>query len=51
MATDLALCATKVTAQAIGKSMASLVVQEQHLWFNLTEIRDGEKMADVCIRG
>ncbi|KAL0154447.1 hypothetical protein M9458_048710, partial [Cirrhinus mrigala] len=31
-ATDLALRATKATAQAIGRSMASLVVLERHLW-------------------
>ncbi len=31
-ATDLALRATKTTAQAIGRSMASLVVLERHLW-------------------
>lgn len=28
--TDLALCATKATAQTIGRSMASLVVLECH---------------------
>lgn len=44
-ATDLALRATKATAQAVGKTMASLVVLERHLWLNLTEIRDAEKMA------
>ncbi len=38
-ATDLALRATKTTAQAIGRSMASLVVLERHLWLTLTEIR------------
>ncbi len=43
--TDLALCATKVTTQAVGKAMASLVVLERHLWLNLTDIRDAEKMA------
>ncbi len=37
-ATDLALRATKTTAQAIGRSMASLVVLERHLWLTLTEI-------------
>lgn len=40
-ATDLALHATKATAQAIGKAMANLVVLEHHFWLNLTEIRDG----------
>ncbi len=44
-ATDLALRATKVMMQALGKAMASLVVLERHLWLNLTDIRDAEKMA------
>ncbi len=35
-ATDLALRATKMTAQAIGRSMASLVVLKRHLWLKLT---------------
>ncbi len=43
-ATDLALHATKTTAQAIGRSMASLVVLERHLWLTLTEIKDAEKV-------
>lgn len=37
-ASDLALSATKTTAQAIACVMASLVVLESHLWLNLTEI-------------
>ncbi len=45
MAPDLALCTTKVTAQAITKAMASLVVLERHQCLSLTEIRDAEKMA------
>ncbi|ROL50609.1 hypothetical protein DPX16_23879 [Anabarilius grahami] len=44
-ATDLALRATKATTQAIGRSMASLVVLERHLWLNLTEIKDQDKTA------
>ncbi len=44
--TDLALRTMKATAQAIGKTMASLVVLERHIWLNLTEIRNAEKM--VC---
>ncbi|CAM4673876.1 unnamed protein product [Leuciscus chuanchicus] len=44
-ATDLALRATKTTAQALGRNMASLVVLERHLWLNLTEIRDADKTA------
>ncbi|ROL45554.1 hypothetical protein DPX16_17670 [Anabarilius grahami] len=43
--TDLALRATKATAQAIGQSMASLVVLERHLLLNLTEIKDTDKTA------
>ncbi|ROL55048.1 hypothetical protein DPX16_0152 [Anabarilius grahami] len=38
-ATDLALCTTKMAAQAIGRSMASVVVLECHLWLNLPEIK------------
>ncbi|XP_016084695.1 ankyrin-1a [Sinocyclocheilus grahami] len=44
-ATDLALCANKATAQAIGMAMANLVVLERHLWLNLKEIRDAAKFA------
>ncbi|ROL54892.1 hypothetical protein DPX16_12761 [Anabarilius grahami] len=44
-ATDLALRATKAATQAIGRSMASLVVLERHLWLNLTEIKDQDKTA------
>lgn len=42
-ATNLAL-ATKIKAQTIGRSMASLVVLECHLWLNLTEIKDADKV-------
>ncbi len=44
-ATDLALRATKSTAQAIGRSVASLVVLERHLWLTLTEIKDADKVS------
>ncbi len=44
-ATDLALCATKTTAQAIGRLMASLVVLECHLWLNLIEIKNADRTA------
>ncbi len=44
-ATDLALRATKATAQAIGRSMASLVVLERHLWLTLTEIKDADRVS------
>ncbi len=43
-ATDLALHATKMTAQAIGRSMPSLVVLERHLWLNLTEMKNADKV-------
>ncbi len=43
-ATDLALRATKHTAWAVGRSMAGLVAAEYHLWLNLTEIREKEKV-------
>ncbi len=44
-ATDLGLRATKTTAQAIGRSMASLVVLECHLWLTLTEIKDADRVS------
>ncbi len=43
-ATDLALRATKHTAHAVGCSMAASVAAERHLWLNLTEIREKEKV-------
>lgn len=43
-ATDLALRATKHTARALGRSMAGAVAVERHLWLNLTEIRDKDKV-------
>ncbi len=43
-ATDLALRATKHTACAVGHSMAGSVAAERHLWLNLTEIREKEKV-------
>ncbi|KAL0170996.1 hypothetical protein M9458_035592, partial [Cirrhinus mrigala] len=42
--TDYALRATKVTAQALGRAMSTMVVQERHLWLNLAEMRDAEKV-------
>ncbi len=44
-ATDLALRATKMTAQVIGRSMASLVVLERHLRLNLAEMKDADKIS------
>ncbi len=43
-ATDLALRATKHTARDVGHSMAASVAAERHLWLNLTEIREREKV-------
>ncbi len=43
-ATDLALRATKHTARAVGRSMAASVAAERHLWLNLTEIHEKEKV-------
>ncbi len=43
-ATDLALRATKHTARAVGCSMAGSVAAERHLWLNLTEICEKEKV-------
>ncbi len=37
-ATDLALRATKVTAQSLGRTISPLVVQEHHLWLCLTDM-------------
>ncbi len=43
-ATDLALHDTKATAQAIGRSMSSLVVLERHLWLTMTEMKEVDKV-------
>ncbi|KAL0172912.1 hypothetical protein M9458_033223, partial [Cirrhinus mrigala] len=43
-ATDYALQATKVMAQALGRAMSTMVVQERHLWLNLAEMQDAEKV-------
>ncbi len=42
--TDLALCTTKATVQAIDRSMSSLVMLEHHLWLTLMEIKDADKV-------
>ncbi len=49
-ATDLALCATKHTAWAVGHSMAGLVTAERHLWLNLTE-KEKAFLLDAPISG
>ncbi len=41
---DLSLHATKETARAIGRSMAALVVAERHLWLNLSDIKDRDRV-------
>ncbi len=43
-ATDLALRATKVTTQSLGRAMSTLVVQERHLWLCLTDMKEQEKV-------
>ncbi len=43
-ASDLALCVTKATAQAIGLSMSSLIVLERHLWLTMTEMKEADKV-------
>ncbi len=43
-ATDLALRATKATAQAIGRSMSSLIVLERHLWPTMMEMKEADKV-------
>ncbi len=43
-ATDLALRATNVTAQSLGRAMSTLVVQERHLWLCLTDMKEQEKV-------
>ncbi len=44
-ATDLALRATKATAQAIGRSMSSLIVLECHLWLTMMEMKEEDKVS------
>ncbi|XP_057179662.1 uncharacterized protein LOC130547610 [Triplophysa rosa] len=43
-ATGLALRATKVTARALGRALSTMVVQERHLWLNLAQMSDAEKV-------
>lgn len=43
LATDFALGAMKVTAQALCPVMSTFVVQERYLWLNLAEMKDVEK--------
>ncbi len=49
-ATDLVLHATNATAQAIGRSMSSLIVLECHLWLTLTELKEADKFPSSTLR-
>lgn len=42
LATDFALRVTKVMVRALGQAMSIMV--EHHLWFNLGEMRDADKI-------
>ncbi len=42
-ATDFALMATKRAAQAIGRAMGFMVVQQRHLWLTLADLRDADR--------
>ncbi|KAI2646518.1 Transposon Ty3-G Gag-Pol polyprotein [Labeo rohita] len=41
---DLSLRATKETARAIGRSMASLVAAERHLWLTLSDMKEKDRV-------
>lgn len=49
LATNYALQTTKVMTQALGQAMSMLVVQEQHLWLYLEEMRDAEKVCFLYV--
>ncbi len=42
-ATDFALMATKRAAQAIGRTMGFIVVQQRHLWLTLADLKDADR--------
>lgn len=42
-AKDLALRGAKVSENSLGQMMSTLVVQEQHLWLNLADMRETNK--------
>ncbi len=42
-ATDFALMVTKCTAQAIGRTMGFMVVQQRHLWLTLADLKDADR--------
>ncbi len=41
---DLAPWVMKVTVQSLGEAMPTLVIQKHHLWLNLVEMRDVDKV-------
>ncbi len=43
-ATDLSLSATKETTRTIGWSMAALVATQRHLWLNLSQISEKDRV-------
>ncbi len=43
-AAELALHATKMIVQVIGRSIASLVVLKSHMWLNLTEMKNADNV-------
>ncbi|KAL0147886.1 hypothetical protein M9458_056807 [Cirrhinus mrigala] len=43
-ANDFALRATKVMARSLGQVMSTIVVQERHLWLNLAQMSDADKV-------
>ncbi len=43
-AAELALPATKMIVQVIGRSIASLVVLKRHMWLNLTEMKNADNV-------
>ncbi len=45
--TDLALRATKATAQASGRSMSSLIVLERQIWLTMTKMKEADKVPDL----
>lgn len=44
MVIDFALQAIKLTARSLRQVMSTMVVQERHLWWNLDEMQDADKV-------
>ncbi len=42
-ATDFTLMATKCAAQAIGRTMGFMLVQQRHLWLTLADLKDSDR--------